>query len=144
MLRELMGGPLGFSELRERLPELSAKVLSRRLRELRERGLLSVESLRGFPVRTRYTLTGRGRALWPLLTEVYTTGEALLATGPAAGANLWDRGPIRPGACGRSMAYEATAAVSHGFDMVDCLVKRQYGHSRVAAVCTFGPRLICA
>ncbi|MFJ1798814.1 winged helix-turn-helix transcriptional regulator [Streptomyces sp. NPDC088180] len=41
-----MGGPLGFSERRERLPELSAKVLSRRLRELRERGLLSVESLR--------------------------------------------------------------------------------------------------
>ncbi|WP_371624658.1 winged helix-turn-helix transcriptional regulator [Streptomyces sp. NBC_01116] len=46
MPRELMGGPLGFSELRERLPELSAKVLSQRLRELRARGLLSVECLR--------------------------------------------------------------------------------------------------
>ncbi|MGW6289492.1 winged helix-turn-helix transcriptional regulator [Streptomyces sp. NPDC055107] len=140
----ITGQPLGFSELRERLPEPSAKVLSQRLRELRARGLLSVESLRGFPVRTRHTLTGRGRALRPLLTEVYATGEALLATGPPAGANLRDRGPIRPGACGRSMAYEVTTAFSHGFDMVDCLVKRQYGHSRAAAVCTFGPRLICA
>ncbi|MFI7285356.1 winged helix-turn-helix transcriptional regulator [Streptomyces anulatus] len=84
VLRELMGGPLGFSELRQRLPDLSAKVLSQRLRELRERGLLSVERRRGFPVRTRYTLTGGGRALRPLLIELYATGEALLASGAAA------------------------------------------------------------
>ncbi|WP_307847736.1 winged helix-turn-helix transcriptional regulator [Streptomyces durocortorensis] len=83
VLRELMGGPLGFSGLRERLPELSAKVLSQRLTELGERGLLSVERRRGFPVRTTYTLTERGRALRPLLIELYATGEALLATVPA-------------------------------------------------------------
>ncbi|MFF8552756.1 winged helix-turn-helix transcriptional regulator [Streptomyces sp. NPDC015501] len=79
MLRELMGGPLGFSEPRGRLPELSAKVLSQRLRELGERGLVSVEQRRGFPVRTSYTLTGAGRALRPLLIELCATGEALLA-----------------------------------------------------------------
>ncbi|MFD5200026.1 winged helix-turn-helix transcriptional regulator [Streptomyces sp. NPDC058375] len=91
MLRELMGGPLGFSELRARLPELSAKALSQRLTELRERGLLPVERRRGFPVRTSYTLTGRGRALRPLLIELYATGEALLATVPAPGG----RPPVR-------------------------------------------------
>lgn len=79
VLRELMGGPLGFSELRERLPELSAKVLSQRLKELGGRGLVSVERRRGFPVRTSYMLTGAGRALRPLLIELYATGEALLA-----------------------------------------------------------------
>ncbi|MFJ8843598.1 hypothetical protein ACIRFF_11910 [Streptomyces cyaneofuscatus] len=47
--------------------------------ELRERGLLSVERRRGFPVRTRCTLAGGGRALRPLLIELYATGEALLA-----------------------------------------------------------------
>ncbi|MEU5326364.1 winged helix-turn-helix transcriptional regulator [Streptomyces parvus] len=83
VLRELMGGPLGFSELRERLPELSAKVLSQRLRELGERGLVSVERRRGFPVRTSYNLTGGGRALRPLLIELYATGEALLAMDPS-------------------------------------------------------------
>ncbi|MDQ0985572.1 helix-turn-helix domain-containing protein [Streptomyces sp. V2I9] len=80
VLRELMGGPLGFSELRQRLPELSAKVLSQRLSQLGDRGLVSVERRRGFPVRTSYTLTGAGRALRPLLIELYATGEALLAT----------------------------------------------------------------
>ncbi|SBU99242.1 transcriptional regulator, HxlR family [Streptomyces sp. Ncost-T6T-1] len=85
VLRELMGGPLGFSELRERLPELSAKVLSQRLRELGERGLVSVERRRGFPVRTSYSLTGSGRALRPLLIELYATGEALLTMEPSMG-----------------------------------------------------------
>ncbi|MEU4918995.1 helix-turn-helix domain-containing protein [Streptomyces parvus] len=85
VLRELMGGPLGFSELRERLPELSAKVLSQRLRELGERGLVSVESRRGFPVRTSYTPTGGGRTLRPLLIELYATGEGLLAMDPSVG-----------------------------------------------------------
>ncbi|WP_260255684.1 helix-turn-helix domain-containing protein [Streptomyces sp. 840.1] len=78
VLRELMGGPLGFTELRERLPQLSAKVLSQRLRELRDGGLVSAERLRGFPVRTRYALTDGGRTLRPLLIELYATGEALL------------------------------------------------------------------
>ncbi|MFD7668266.1 winged helix-turn-helix transcriptional regulator [Streptomyces sp. NPDC059788] len=78
LLRELMGGPRGFTELRKLLPELSAKVLSDRLRALQERGLVEVERQRAFPVRTRYALTGAGQALRPLLVELYATGEALL------------------------------------------------------------------
>ncbi|WP_431771976.1 winged helix-turn-helix transcriptional regulator [Streptomyces cucumeris] len=84
LLRELMGGPRGFTELRALLPELSAKVLSERLRALRERGLVTVERQRGFPVRTRYALTEAGRALRPLLIELYATGEALLRLTSAA------------------------------------------------------------
>ncbi|MEU9793887.1 helix-turn-helix domain-containing protein [Streptomyces sparsogenes] len=78
LLRELMGGPRGFTELRKALPELSVKVLSDRLQALRDNGLVSVERLRGFPVRTRYTLTDAGRALRPLLIQLYSTGETLL------------------------------------------------------------------
>lgn len=86
VLRELMGGPHGFTELRGRLPQVSAKVLSQRLQELRERGLVSVERRAGFPVRTRYSLTAAGRALRPLLVELYATGEALLSSdGQGAG-----------------------------------------------------------
>ncbi|WP_418953363.1 winged helix-turn-helix transcriptional regulator [Streptomyces cinnabarinus] len=77
VLRELMGGPRGFTELRGLLPEVSAKVLSERLRALEERGLVAVERRRGFPVRTEYTLTGAGLALRPLLVQLYATGEAL-------------------------------------------------------------------
>lgn len=87
LLRELMGGPRGFTELRTLLPELSAKVLSDRLRALQDRGLVAMERQRGFPVRTRYALTEAGRALRPLLIELYATGEALL--------RLTDEGPSR-------------------------------------------------
>ncbi|MFG3549197.1 winged helix-turn-helix transcriptional regulator [Streptomyces sp. NPDC047725] len=77
VLRELMGGPRGFTELRELLPELSAKVLTERLRTLQYRGLVTAERLRGFPVRTRYALTEAGRALRPLLVALYATGAEL-------------------------------------------------------------------
>ncbi len=92
ILRELMGGPRGFTELRERLPEVSAKVLSHRLRELGEGGLVSVERQRGFPVRSRYALTASGQALRPLLVELYATGEALLALGGGPGPDAGARG----------------------------------------------------
>ncbi|MGC9498105.1 winged helix-turn-helix transcriptional regulator [Streptomyces sp. WG7] len=82
LLRELMGGHRGFTELRTLFPELSAKVLSERLRTLRERGLVEAERRRGFPVRTRYGLTEAGRALRPLLVELYATGEELLRLAP--------------------------------------------------------------
>ncbi|MFB6548899.1 winged helix-turn-helix transcriptional regulator [Streptomyces sp. NPDC056405] len=78
LLRELMGGPRGFTELRTLFPELSAKVLSERLRSLHERGLVEVERRPGFPVRTRYELTEAGRSLRSLLVELYATGEELL------------------------------------------------------------------
>ncbi|MFD8821090.1 winged helix-turn-helix transcriptional regulator [Streptomyces sp. NPDC059605] len=78
LLRELMGSPRSFMELRALFPELSPKVLSERLRALRESGLVTVERRRGFPVRTRYDLTEAGRAMRPLLVELYATGERLL------------------------------------------------------------------
>ncbi|HCT78846.1 MAG TPA: transcriptional regulator [Micromonosporaceae bacterium] len=78
VLRELMHGPHSYSSLCDRLPDISAKVLAERLRELEHRGLLTHERLRGFPVRTRYHLTPAGQALRPLLIELYRTGVAVV------------------------------------------------------------------
>ncbi|MGW0734532.1 winged helix-turn-helix transcriptional regulator [Streptomyces sp. NPDC002851] len=77
ILRELMAGPHSFGELRGQLPEISAKVLAERLRDLEGRGILTRERLPAFPVRTRYHLTRAGQALRPLLIELYRTGTAL-------------------------------------------------------------------
>ncbi|MFF9819639.1 winged helix-turn-helix transcriptional regulator [Streptomyces sp. NPDC014006] len=84
VLRELMRGPHSFGELREGLPQISAKVLTERLHTLRERGLVEQHRLPGFPVRTRYTLTPAGRALRPLLVELYRTGSVLAGHEPRA------------------------------------------------------------
>ncbi|MEO3766909.1 helix-turn-helix domain-containing protein [Streptomyces sp. B8F3] len=77
VLRELMCGPHSFGALRAGLPEISPKVLTERLSALRDRGLVVQERLPGFPVRTRYTLTPAGKALRPLLVELYRTGAEL-------------------------------------------------------------------
>ncbi|MFI9584545.1 winged helix-turn-helix transcriptional regulator [Streptomyces sp. NPDC052236] len=87
VLRKLMHGPHSFGSLRERLPEISAKVPTERLRVLERRGLVAHDRLAGFPVRTRYQLTPAGAALRPLLIELYRTGAALTAAdagGPPA------------------------------------------------------------
>lgn len=80
VLRELMHGPLSFSELRTRLPALSAKILSERLHGLTGRGLAVCERTAGFPTRTAYRLTERGLALRPLLITLYEVGGDLLTT----------------------------------------------------------------
>ncbi|MEU1232342.1 helix-turn-helix domain-containing protein [Streptomyces sp. NPDC005828] len=77
VLRELMHTDHSFGALREKLPDISPKVLTDRLHILRERGLVTQERLPGFPVRTRYALTEAGRSLRPLLIELYRTGEIL-------------------------------------------------------------------
>jgi len=82
VLRELMHGPLSFSELRSRLPSVSAKVLSERLHGLTSRGLADCLRTTGFPTRTTYRLTDRGLALRPLLITLYEVGSELLT--PAA------------------------------------------------------------
>ncbi|MGW0391224.1 winged helix-turn-helix transcriptional regulator [Streptomyces sp. NPDC003042] len=84
VLRELMHGPFSFGDLAARLPEISPKVLTERLRTLEDRGLAARERLSGFPARTRYRLTPTGWALRPLLIELYRTG-AELASRTAAG-----------------------------------------------------------
>ncbi|WP_251056288.1 helix-turn-helix domain-containing protein [Streptomyces sp. ISL-94] len=84
VLRELMHTEHSFGALRERLPDISAKVLTDRLHILRERGLVTQERLPGFPVRTRYALTEAGRSLRPLLIELYRTGELLREGGRGA------------------------------------------------------------
>ncbi|NUU25760.1 MAG: helix-turn-helix transcriptional regulator [Streptomycetaceae bacterium] len=92
VLRELMQGPCSFGDLRGRLPDLTAKVLTERLRDLEGRGLVACVRLAGFPVRTRYELTAAGRALRPLLVELYRTGTAVLDARTASGEAAPDRG----------------------------------------------------
>ncbi|MCK9277819.1 MAG: helix-turn-helix transcriptional regulator [Methanoculleus sp.] len=50
-----------FTEVKERLPGITAKVLSARLKELEEEGLVEKKIEAGsVPIRSEYTLTGSG------------------------------------------------------------------------------------
>jgi DNA-binding HxlR family transcriptional regulator len=78
VLRDLMhGGPRSYTELADALPQLSNKVLADRLSALVAAGLVERAVTTGFPRRTDYRITARGRELRPLLIELYRTGLAL-------------------------------------------------------------------
>lgn len=70
ILRTLMDGPARFGELKDLVPELSDRLLSERLKELEDAGLVEREVTDARPVCVRYSLTPQGRALKPALDEL--------------------------------------------------------------------------
>lgn len=66
----LTDGPLRFGELAKLVPGLSDRLLSRRLRELEDEGLVEREVEPGSPVRVTYSLTEAGIELRPALVEL--------------------------------------------------------------------------
>lgn len=68
ILRELFREPAGrFNELRRSLGDLSPRTLSDRLRRLEEQGVVARTVSAKRPIEVTYSLTDRGRSLWPLL-----------------------------------------------------------------------------
>jgi DNA-binding HxlR family transcriptional regulator len=63
----LCQGPLRFSEFRDAIPDMSDRLLTQRLKELEEHGLVVREVLTGRPIQVLYHLTPKGRALRPIL-----------------------------------------------------------------------------
>ena len=66
----LIEGPLRFGELARAVPGLSDRLLSQRLRELEEEGLVRREVEPGTPVRVTYSLTEKGADLGPTMQEL--------------------------------------------------------------------------
>ena len=81
----LSHGPGHFSELRRAIPGISERMLSDRLTELAEAGLVLREVEEGPPLRVRYRLTESGTALDPAMTELRRWAEQYLPPPPAGG-----------------------------------------------------------
>ena len=87
ILQVACGGPKRFSELREAIPDLSDRLLTERLKELEDHGLVLREVGAGRPVQVTYRVTPKGEALKPVFAAI------------AAWAYEWDVGadtPARP------------------------------------------------
>jgi DNA-binding HxlR family transcriptional regulator len=74
VVRDLMTGPLRFSDLRTHLPDLSPALLTQRLRDLEADGIVHRVELPPPAARTVYELTERGRALEPVIYELARFG----------------------------------------------------------------------
>lgn len=70
IISALTEGPLRFGELARAVPGLSDRLLSQRLRELEEEGLVEREVEAGTPVRVSYSLTEKGVELRPAISEL--------------------------------------------------------------------------
>ncbi|MGL6208629.1 MAG: winged helix-turn-helix transcriptional regulator [Paracoccaceae bacterium] len=78
----LATGPRRFSELRTDIPLVSAKVLTQRLRELEERGVLSRTVIDTSPPSVEYALTDLGQEFLPAIHAIVAVGLRLKARDP--------------------------------------------------------------
>lgn len=76
----LRAGPRRFSELRVDIPPVSAKVLTQRLRELEERGVVIRNVLPTSPPSVEYQLSPLGLELVPAIAAIVSVGEKLKRT----------------------------------------------------------------
>ena len=70
ILGTLLQGPARFGELASAVPGITESMLSTRLAELQEAGLVEREVVPGPPISTLYRLTPAGADLRPGLTEL--------------------------------------------------------------------------
>ena len=79
----LRAGPRRFNELRQDIPPISAKVLSARVSELEERGVLVRHVRPTSPPSVEYELTSLGGELIPALEAIVEVGHRLKTRGAA-------------------------------------------------------------
>lgn len=78
----LSAGPRRFSELRSDIPLVSAKVITQRLRELEERGVVNRNVMPTSPPSVEYMLTEHGQEFMPAIRAIVDVGHRLKARKP--------------------------------------------------------------
>lgn len=74
IINQLLHGPQRFCTIETAMP-ISARVLSERLKDLEQEGIVKREVYPETPVRIEYSLTEKGKALQPLMNEIQSWAE---------------------------------------------------------------------
>jgi DNA-binding HxlR family transcriptional regulator len=75
IIRSLLGGPKRFSDIQEIIPNLSARMLTERFKELEEQGIITRTVYPEMPVRIEYQLTEKGKDLEKAMNEIQNWAE---------------------------------------------------------------------
>jgi DNA-binding HxlR family transcriptional regulator len=76
----LSAGPLRFTEIANAIPDLSDRLLSQRLKDLEDRGVVTRDDHTGPPPHTRYALTPMGQDLQAAIAALKAWGRRWLDT----------------------------------------------------------------
>ncbi len=103
MLRALISGPRRFKEIKDYVPGLSDRLLSERLQELEEAGIVERRVLPQRPVLVEYALTAKGADLRQVVEALQTWADQWVTP-----ADVQTPGPeasgARPGPSGERSA----------------------------------------
>jgi DNA-binding HxlR family transcriptional regulator len=108
VLRALFTGSHRFADIRAAIPGVSDVMLTRRLRELEDAGLIQRQVIPASPVHVEYHLTQMGREAEPVLDAVIAWSHRWIALPPGGGDDNASH-PARP-----ELAITATSARPHG------------------------------
>jgi len=86
----LRTGVLRFTELQNRMCGVNSKTITKHLRDLEKHAIIERQVFPEVPPRVEYSLTGRGRALLPIIEAMLEWGGKYLPTGQA------DSGCMKP------------------------------------------------
>lgn len=75
IIRVLMGGPKRFKEIKQQIPGMSDRMLTERMKELGESGVLIRRVYPDIPVRIEYELSTKGKKLEPVIESIQAWGE---------------------------------------------------------------------
>lgn len=106
ILWKLRDGPLRFSEIQERLPVVTPRMLTKALRELVDDGIVDRTSHPEIPPRVEYALTPLGESLTPVLDALGGWGVQYMLN---AGIPL-------PVCCGGNAQKEIARHIRNGGD----------------------------
>lgn len=84
VVRALLAGSVRFGEILNRVPGLSDRLLSERLRELESAGIVSRNVYPDIPVRIEYRLTEKGRELQQIVEAISGWAERWAEPSPLA------------------------------------------------------------
>ena len=115
ILRELVGGPRRYGDLRDELPGIATNLLAERLKELQDAGLVDRADLPAPIGRTVYTLSDTGwQRVLPILRSIAWFGLDRLdpiGDGPASPLNGFLAGILLGFDSGAAAALEATCRI---------------------------------
>ena len=83
LLRELCAGSTRFNDLRRGVPRMSPALLSKRLKELEEHGVVARRLVQKHPEIHDYCLTKAGEELKPVIMEIGILGQRWVETAPS-------------------------------------------------------------